>query len=81
MKNLTILKTSITDRQFLEAIAYEIGKLQRCKVCDKFAHEDEIKFLHPLASNFLNEQERFMCSTCYNTKIDHPLKLLKRDTF
>ncbi len=69
MEKLITLKTSITDRQILDALAYGFAKLQRCRVCDKYAHEDEIKFVHPLAMTFQNDQERFMCSACYKLKL------------
>lgn len=67
MNKVILQKTRITNEQIMEAFAYSLFKLQKCKKCGLYAHQDEIKFLHPLICSI--DGDRFMCTTCYDENI------------
>lgn len=67
MEKLIIQKNRITTDQLIDALAFSLCKLQKCKKCNMYAHQDDIKFLHPLIGSV--EGDRFMCSQCYNENI------------
>lgn len=64
MDKLAIQKNRISADQLLDILAFNLCKLQKCKKCQMWAHQDDIKFLHPLINSV--EGDRFMCSACYD---------------